>query len=66
MNDDPQNLTQPIRHIHAYAHTYSPTYAHVRAHGRPSASVGAPPLRLPGADDDAAVAADPHIVRGID
>ncbi|MEV0323653.1 hypothetical protein ACIBKX_39660 [Streptomyces sp. NPDC050658] len=26
----------------------------------------APPLRLAGADDDAAVADEPHIVRGID
>ncbi|WP_159047875.1 hypothetical protein [Streptomyces sp. WM6378] len=26
----------------------------------------APPLRLAGADDDASVAAEPHIVRGID
>ncbi|WP_263972727.1 hypothetical protein [Streptomyces aureocirculatus] len=26
----------------------------------------APPLRLAGADDEAAVAAEPHIVRGID
>jgi hypothetical protein len=60
--NDAQELTQPIRHIHTYGHAY----ARARAYGCVPVSAGAPPLRLPGADDDAAVAADPHIVRGID
>lgn len=62
--NDSQELTQPIRHVHF--HAYGHTYARARAYGCFPVSAGAPPLQLPGADDDAAVAADPHIVRGID
>lgn len=54
MNDDAQEHKRPLRHAH------SPHRVGLMAH------VGAPPLRLAGADDDAAVAAEPHIVRGID
>ncbi|MDN0197959.1 hypothetical protein [Streptomyces sp. S.PNR 29] len=35
-------------------------------HGRPLYPWPAPPLRLAGVDDDAAVLDEPHIVRGID
>ncbi|MCQ4208846.1 hypothetical protein [Streptomyces longispororuber] len=51
MNDDAQRSDKTPGHPHGG--------------GRP-ARAGAPPLRLAGADDDAAVTAEPHIVRGID
>lgn len=54
MNDDWHELDRPLRHAH------TPRY--VGGAGQ----IGAPPLRLAGADDDAAVSAEPHIVRGID
>ncbi|WP_181383577.1 hypothetical protein [Streptomyces sp. NWU339] len=54
MNDDSRERDRPLR----YAHTPSCVGL--------TACAGAPPLRLAGADDDAAVAAEPHVVRGID
>ncbi|MFI6055117.1 hypothetical protein ACIBCO_34145 [Streptomyces violascens] len=51
MNDHSQELNQPLRGAICIGLT-----------GR----FDAPPLRLAGADDDASVAAEPHIVRGID
>ncbi|MET7389870.1 hypothetical protein ACFYPT_35805 [Streptomyces sp. NPDC005529] len=54
MNDDWQELDQPLRHAHAHSYVGG------------TAQAGAPPLRLAGADDEAAISAEPHIVRGID
>ncbi|MEW1566142.1 hypothetical protein AB0454_24520 [Streptomyces sp. NPDC093509] len=61
MNDDWQELDQPLRHAHT--HSYVGT---AQAGAPPLRLAGAPPLRLAGADDEAAVSAEPHIVRGID
>ena len=51
MNEHTRKLSQPLREAD-----------HTGLTGRGDA----PPLRLAGADDDASVTADPHIVRGID
>ncbi|MFE7467933.1 hypothetical protein ACFU6R_28015 [Streptomyces sp. NPDC057499] len=50
MNDDSQESQQPLRHAHSHL----------------LRGAAAPPLRLAGADDEASVTTESHIVRGID